>query len=76
MTALQPNNEKTSIEAFVRNITEVARERACDTGTACVIMSAARAAADMAPRKADGSIDEDIARVMLRRATRALARTR
>lgn len=76
MTALQLNNEKASIEAFVKDITEATRERTCDAGTACVIMGAARAAADMAPRRADGSIDEEIARVMLRRATRALARTR
>lgn len=76
MTALQLDNEKTSIEAFVKNITEAARERSTDAGTTCVIMATARAAADMAPRKTDGSIDEYTARVMLRRAMRALARTR
>jgi len=76
VTALQRQNEKTSIEAFVDQMTRAARDRMTDAGSTGVIMAAARAAADMAPRKADGTIDEEVARVMMRRAARGLARLR
>lgn len=76
MTALQLDNEKTSIEAFVADATKVAREHGTDVGTTCVIIAAARAAAEMAPRQADGTIDAEIARVMMRRAARGLTRIR
>ena len=76
MTALQLNNEKTSIEAFVDTATRACRSEGTDAGTTCVIIAAARAAADMAPRQADGTIDVEIARVMMRRAARGLTRIR
>jgi hypothetical protein len=76
MTALQQHNETSSIETFVDRATRTVREHGTDHGTTCIIMAALRAAADMAPRKADGSIDEEVARVMMRRAARALARLR
>ena len=76
MTTLQLNNEKTSIERFVAAATEVAREHGTDASTTCVIRAAARAAADMAPRLEDGTIDAEIARVMVRRAARGLTRIR
>lgn len=72
VTNVQERNEAASIEAFVKRVTRAARKRSTDAGTTCVIMATARAAADMAPRKADGSIDETIAREMLTRAARSL----
>lgn len=67
-------NEQESIERFKRDVTEAARAGRrgggyqLDAGTTCVIMAAARAAADMAPRDENGYIDKDIAREMLSRA--------
>lgn len=76
MTSLQYHNEQTSIEDFVKHATEACHQEGTDAGTTCVVIAAARAAADMAPRNADGSIDMSIARVMMRRAARGLTRIR
>ena len=67
--------ETISIAAFTNAVTRAAHQRGMDVGTTCVIMGVARAAADMAPRNVDGSIDEKIANAMLRRAVSALAVT-
>lgn len=66
--------ERESIDAFTRVTADEARDRSTDVGTLCVIMAAARAAADMAPRDVDGYIDTDLARTMLARAHAALGR--
>lgn len=76
MTALQLNNETDSVSAFVDDVTRQARERGTDAATTSVIMATARAAAEMAPRKADGSIDVEVARVVILRAARSLSRLR
>ena len=76
MTPAQEKNEADSIDAFVAEIMEAARYPGMDAGTTYVIVMAARAAATMAPRTQDGSIDAGIATEMLRRAARGLARLR
>lgn len=76
MTALQLHNEKTSTDAFVEETIKEVRARGDDAGTTAVMIAAVRAAADMAPRLADGTIDADVARIMLRRAARGIGRIR
>lgn len=76
MTALQLSNEKTSIDAFVDETIKKLHARGDDAGTTVVMIAAVRAAADMAPRLADGSIDREVACIMLRRAAVGLGRIR
>jgi hypothetical protein len=76
MNALQLKHEIDSVQVFVDDVVAQARKRGTDAATTSVIMATARAAAEMAPRKADGAIDFDIARIVILRAVRSLSRLR
>lgn len=68
MTEEQTKNEAASIETFVDDIVKRVRKRGTNASVTGIIAGAARTAAEWAPRRADGTIDIEIAMDTLRAA--------